>query len=702
MGTATKVIDALRAQGFIEKSPGVWVGNRPWDPNADSGTFEVKIVTEEMGTAVDRTRGSVGYSLYQLADKLGISVDKGQPANTKITLTHDEYAVSHGVTLDVMRQYGWVPIAGKRAGFKFVTPAGDRFRYIDGLNPRYSHAKGYKPCWYYLDAAVKRAQYDALPILLCNGEISVIAALSKGIPATCITSGAERGIPELLLETLKSKWGGPVAVALDCDETGRNAAEKLTMQLRNAGFVVTNLDLQLGTGGDVADWLRLNPDTPTLIYSVPPIVPPPPIVAKTTTAADLQRVEFPPQRFIVDELFIPGCYLVVGKPKSRKSFLMLHIALMVSRGQKVFGQFDSEKSGALYLDLEGNDNGVYTRLKMMSLVSDHWPTDLHFGFSDDWNKRGLDAVAMLDIYLEANAGIRLVVIDVLQNFREPVDGRALAYAEDYNAIKPIQRLAHKHGIVICIIHHTRKAKSDDPFDEVSGTTGLTGAVDGTIIIRRDETDGTRTILETRYRNMPDRDPVTLQWDTYMNCHKIDDPTPLHLILGFEKRRVMEILAAGDEMTAAEIARQTDKTPNSVTKLLGRLESDGLIGKVGRGRYQAIGERINAVLRAENDAARQIYPKDINAPQIAVLPPIRGDSPQLAPGLFGRQGYYWKPITDIAYSQIPIEFRAAIYDLKNSDLHPDSLFKELTRVVALINIGGIPLKIHDLIYKEGAQ
>jgi DNA-binding transcriptional ArsR family regulator len=188
----------------------------------------------------------------------------------------------------------------------------------------------------------------------------------------------------------------------------------------------------------------------------------------------------------------------------------------------------------------------------------------------------------------------------------------------------------------------------------------------------------------------------------MNCHKIDDPTPLHLILGFEKRRVMEILAAGDEMTAAEIARQTDKTPNSVTKLLGRLESDGLIGKVGRGRYQAIGERIAAVLRAENDANRQIYPKGDNAPQIATLPPMRGDAPQIAPGLFGRQGYYWKPITDVAYSQIPIEFRAAIYDLKNSDLPPDSLFKELTRVVALINIGGIPLKIHDLIYKEGAQ
>jgi len=699
MGTATKVIEVLKASGFVEKTPGVWVGNRPWDPSADSGTFEVKIQSEEIGTCVDRTRGNAGFSLYQLAEKLGITVDKGQPANTKIALTHEEYAVSHGLTLDTMKTYGWAPIAGKRAGFKFVTPAGDRYRYIDGLQPRYSHAKGYKPCWYYLDAAVKRAQLEALPIVLVNGEISVVAALSVGIPATCITSGAERGIPELLLETFKSKWTGPVYVALDCDPTGRDAGEKLTAQLRNAGFTVVNIDLQLGHGGDVADWLRINADSPKSIYDLPRIVPPPPEVPKTISAGDLQNIEFAPQRFIVDELFIPGCYLVVGKPKSRKSFLMLHIALMISRGQKVFGQFPTEKCGALYLDLEGNDNGVYTRLKMMSLVSDRWPTDLHFGFSDDWNQRGLAAVMMMDTYLTANPHVKFVVIDVLQNFREPVDGRALAYAEDYNAIKPIQRLAHKHGIVICIIHHTRKAKSDDPFDEVSGTTGLTGAVDGTVIIRRDETDQTRTVLETRYRNMPDRDPITLQWDTYMNCHKIDDPTPLHLILGFERRRVLEIMATGEEMTAIEIARQTDKTANSVTKLLGRMESEGLIGKVGRGKYQAVGERINAVLRAEMNEGREIYPKADNAPQIATLPPKTPETHQPAPGLYGRQGYYWLPVTDAVFAKIPIEFRAAIYELKNGDLPPDALFKELTRVVALMNIAGVAVKILDLFYKE---
>jgi len=260
--------------------------------------------------------------------------------------------------------------------------------------------------------------------------------------------------------------------------------------------------LGLDKGGDVCDYLKYT-DDPTSIYKLPPLetvafVPP-----KTITAADLQGIEFAPPDFIVDELFIPGCYLVVGKPKSKKSWLMLHVLLQVAKGGMVFGSFNATKHEALYLDLEGNENGISQRLKLMHLLNETWPAGLHFGFSETWNLRGVEALAQLDGYLTSNPKVRFVVIDVLQNFREPADPRTPAYAQDYNAIKPIQRLAHKHNVVICLIHHTRKAKSDDPFDEVSGTTGLTGAVDGTLIIKRSDKDKNATILETRFRNLPD-------------------------------------------------------------------------------------------------------------------------------------------------------------------------------------------------------
>jgi hypothetical protein len=40
-----------------------------------------------------------------------------------------------------------------------------------------------------------------------------------------------------------------------------------------------------------------------------------------------------------------------------------------------------------------------------------------------------------------------------------------------------------HGLCIDVIHHTRKAKSDDPMDDISGTYGLTAGCDSYIVLR---------------------------------------------------------------------------------------------------------------------------------------------------------------------------------------------------------------------------
>ena len=39
------------------------------------------------------------------------------------------------------------------------------------------------------------------------------------------------------------------------------------------------------------------------------------------------------------------------------------------------------------------------------------------------------------------------------------------------------------GVCLDVIHHTRKAKSDDPIDDISGTYGLTAAADSYLVMR---------------------------------------------------------------------------------------------------------------------------------------------------------------------------------------------------------------------------
>ena len=46
-------------------------------------------------------------------------------------------------------------------------------------------------------------------------------------------------------------------------------------------------------------------------------------------------------------------------------------------------------------------------------------------------------------------------------------------------------LAAEFRIAIVLVHHTRKADAEDPFDCLSGSTGLTGTADTTLVLARD-------------------------------------------------------------------------------------------------------------------------------------------------------------------------------------------------------------------------
>jgi len=56
---------------------------------------------------------------------------------------------------------------------------------------------------------------------------------------------------------------------------------------------------------------------------------------------------------------------------------------------------------------------------------------------------------------------------------------------DYEALEALLPLAAEHNVSILVVHHTRKALGADPIDEISGSFGLTGGVDGFLVMRRD-------------------------------------------------------------------------------------------------------------------------------------------------------------------------------------------------------------------------
>src|SRR5262249_9784887 len=91
----------------------------------------------------------------------------------------------------------------------------------------------------------------------------------------------------------------------------------------------------------------------------------------------------------------------------------------------------------------------------------------------------------------------LVVIDVLAKVRKPVGNHQL-YEADYAALADLTKLANELGLAIVVLHHTRKMAADDLVETVSGSYGVSGAVDP-ILVMANRPNG--AVLDIRGRDV---------------------------------------------------------------------------------------------------------------------------------------------------------------------------------------------------------
>ena len=177
--------------------------------------------------------------------------------------------------------------------------------------------------------------------------------------------------------------------------------------------------------------------------------------------------------FIVDRLLAPGLYVLAGAPKVGKSWLVLDLCLSVAEGRDFLGH-QTKKGQVVYLALEDSlirlQNRVYE-------FTDEPTENLDFALLADSIGNGLEK--QLEALKEKRPDIKLVVIDTLQMVRSGTD---ISYAADYNELSSLKSLADKMEIALLLVHHTRKNYDADPFNMISGTTGISGCVDGSFVL----------------------------------------------------------------------------------------------------------------------------------------------------------------------------------------------------------------------------
>ena len=199
--------------------------------------------------------------------------------------------------------------------------------------------------------------------------------------------------------------------------------------------------------------------------------------AESITAADLLALEFDPPKFVVDQLLSEGLTVLGGKPKHGKSWLALLIGWAVAAGCEVDGRA-SWQGEVLYLALEDTRRRLQGRIaKLRDALGWVVPETLTLRTSSP--RAGDGGLYQVAEWLQARPKVaRLVIVDTLGKFRTPPKGAGgSSYSEDYEAVGGLKEMLDHFGCAGLLIHHTRKLRSEDPFDELSGTLAITGAAD---------------------------------------------------------------------------------------------------------------------------------------------------------------------------------------------------------------------------------
>ena len=202
---------------------------------------------------------------------------------------------------------------------------------------------------------------------------------------------------------------------------------------------------------------------------------------ETLSAADLMALDLLPATPVVQGILYVGVTLFAGKPKVGKSWMMLALALAVTIGSTFLGNTTVQQGEVLYLALEDNRRRLQRRIT--KLLSDREaPAGLHFAF--DWPRLDEGGLEALDTLLGERPGINLVIVDTLARLKPAGSKKRTRYEEDRDAVDSLVTLADKHSVVIVLVHHLREMESDDPLDMIHGSAGLTGGVDGALVLKR--------------------------------------------------------------------------------------------------------------------------------------------------------------------------------------------------------------------------
>lgn len=183
--------------------------------------------------------------------------------------------------------------------------------------------------------------------------------------------------------------------------------------------------------------------------------------------------------WLVDHL-VPngGITIIAGKAANFKTWILLHLALCVATGKKVFGHFDTTKAPVLIVDEENQKKTLRKRLTMLGYKEG---LDLHFVVQSGFKITNPQHMKHLADVVKRKH-IRLVIFDSLVRVHSRDESASTGMAEVFATVKELNRL----GAAVMFTHHHRKQDTGNSADNMRGSSDILAAVDAQMSVQRND------------------------------------------------------------------------------------------------------------------------------------------------------------------------------------------------------------------------
>lgn len=303
---------------------------------------------------------------------------------------------------------------------------------------------------------------------------------------------------------------------------------------------------------------------------------------------ELLARDFPEPRWAVPGLLSEGLTILAGKPKLGKSWLALNLGLTIAAGGMALGTTKVVAGDVLYLSLEDRWRRIQDRArKVLHGIGCAASARLHVAV--EWPRQDQGGLAAIEKWIKRVERPTLVIVDVWAKFRPIVKGgNRNAYEQDYEQVSEFKRAMDDNRVSAAVVHHCKKAKSEDALEEVSGTNGIAGSADGILVLTRARSENEAELFMTG-RDIEEAqlalefDPKSFVWKSLGRANDRTDSKLKAALLDVFKSNLGTVLSANE--LALKLGITDDGKKHYMRTLLSRMDDAGDIERVRPGCYR---------------------------------------------------------------------------------------------------------------------